>query len=515
MSFCGSLRLQQTTAGFPGGLVKRGPMRALGAALVTATIALTALIAPSVASAQFDFTLTTNGPQNVVQGSPLYFVLSATPKSGTSPTLLPITVAGLPAGATVSFPDITQTCCGTNQIWSLSSPVSTAIQINTLATTPVGPVTLTVSVTAGTVSHTVSYPFTVTAPPSPLPRQPYATAASVPQLALWQSNMTTYGKTICAQLSSSSLTADQKLAATYYDSQRVFYNIRDYTGAGSWDTCAQTAQAIYRDAYVIPNNGGVPGYWDFPHGLYQGYLRTSDAASKNAVLWLSKRASYGTSSIGSLSTMVTPALSREVSYHLMAYLLARAVGESQSPVGEAYVDLVLGHIDQWLVSRTFRAASGDDVPPAAVGQFYIQPFMVALTTEALIQYYETQSQDARIPAAVKLAMDWLWANAWDASTQSFWYELYGPAVGPYQKSSPTGAPDLNLLIAPAFAWLYKQTGDTTYRSRADATFVGGIAGACASCDGKHFNQQYRWSFDYVKWRSPSSVPAAPTGLIVR
>ena len=498
-----------------GALRDWGRSDARRSTLVAALVTLVALTSPPVASAQFDFTVTVRGPQNVVQGRPLYVVLTTTPVSGTSPTLIPITVSGVPAGATVSFPDIAQTCCGTNQIYSLSSPVSTTIQISTLATTPAGPATLTVNVTAGAVSRSVSFPIAVTAPPGASPRQPYAAAGSVPQLALWQSTMATYGQAFCAQLTATSLTPDQRLAATYYDSQRVFYNIRDYTGASVWDTCARNAQAVYRDGYVIPNNGSVPGYWDFPHGLYQGYVRTSDGASKNALLLLSRNAAYGTAAAGNLSAMVNPALSREIAYHLMAYVLARAAGEPPSPIGEAYVDLALGHIDQWFVSRTFRAALGDDVPPAAVGQFYVQPFMVALTAEALIQVYETQSPDARVLSAVNLAMDWLWANAWNASNQAFWYELYGPALGPYQTSSSSGAPDLNLLIAPAYAWLYKQTGNATYRDRADAIFAGGVTQACASCDGKHFNQQYRQSFDYVKWRNPSSGPAAPTGLIVR
>src|SRR5207245_5016084 len=134
---------------------------------------------------------------------------------------------------------------------------------------------------------------------------------------------------------------------------------------------------------------------------------TGDAVSRNAVLLLSKNASYGTGSLGALNTMVSPALSREIAYHLMAYLLARGVGEPQSPVGEAYSDLSLGYIDQWFVSKNYRVTGGG-VPPAAIGQLYIQPFMVALTAEALIQSYETQSKDVRIPAAVKLAMDWLW-----------------------------------------------------------------------------------------------------------
>ena len=63
-----------------------------------------------------------------------------------------------------------------------------------------------------------------------------------------------------------------------------------------------------------------------------------------------------------------------------------------------------------------------------------------------------------------------------------------------------GAPDLNLLIAPAFAWLYQRTGDTTYRDRGDQIFAGGVKGAYL--DGaKQFNQSYMWSFDFVKWRS--------------
>jgi len=354
-----------------------------------------------VASAQFDFTLATFGPQRVTQGRPLYFVVTATPVSGTSPTMIPITVAGLPAGATASFPDLAQTCCGTNQLYSMSSPVRTTIMINTLATTPVGAVTLTITVTAGTVARSVSYPITVTAPPNAFSLQPYAAASSVPQLALWESNMTTYGQTFCTQLTNTSLTFDQKLNTTYYDSQRVFYNIRDYTGGTTWETCALKAQSIYRDGYVTPNNGQVPGYWDFPHGIFQSYIRVGDTTSQKAVGLLSRNAAYGTSSVGNLNGMVSPALSREISYHLMAYLFALAAGEPKNPVGEAYLELTLGYIDQWFVSKNY-VVTGGDVPPAAIGKFYTQPFMVGLA--ALIQYYETKSQDVRIPAAVKIAM---------------------------------------------------------------------------------------------------------------
>jgi len=488
----------------PGGRT-RAHVRGALAALAAATLAL---LSPPPAAAQLNFSLTAVGPQNVAQGRSLYVAVTATLLSGTSPTSIPITVSGLPSGATVSFPDIGG---GSNVMWSL--PTATTVQINTQATTPLGSSTLTVTVTAGSVSRSVTFPMTVTAPPTPLSRQVYATPTTAPQLDAWKANMTQIGQSMCAQFANQTLTMDQKLNLVFYDAQRVFYNIRDYTGAGSWDSCALSAQAVYRDSYVVPNGGKVPGYFDFPHGIYQSYLRAGDASSKAALVSLSRNAAFGTGSVGGVYAMVSPAVSREVAFNLSAYLLARAVGEPSSPIGEAYVELALGHIDQWFVAKNYRVTGGD-VPAAALGQFYTQPFMVGLTAEALIQFYETRSQDPRIPAAIKVAMDWLWANAWDASTQSFWYELYGPALGPLQPGSPAGSPDLSLLIAPAFAWVYKQTGDPVYRDRADAIFAGGVARGCASCDGKHFNQQYRWSFDYLKWRNPTAV-AAPTGLSVR
>ena len=66
------------------------------------------------------------------------------------------------------------------------------------------------------------------------------------------------------------------------------------------------------------------------------------------------------------------------------------------------------------------------------------------------------------------------------------------------------APDLNLLIAPVYAWLYHQTGNTVYRDRADQIFAGGVAGAFLS-QGKQFDQNYRLSFEYLRWRNSAPL----------
>jgi hypothetical protein len=58
---------------------------------------------------------------------------------------------------------------------------------------------------------------------------------------------------------------------------------------------------------------------------------------------------------------------------------------------------------------------------------------------------------------------------------------------------------LNNLIAPAFAWYWRQTGDNTYLTRGDDLFAHSLDEPLWT--GKQFSQNYSWSFDYVQWRS--------------
>jgi hypothetical protein len=117
---------------------------------------------------------------------------------------------------------------------------------------------------------------------------------------------------------------------------------------------------------------------------------------------------------------------------------------------------------------------------------------------ALIRYWDA-THDPRVQPALQKALDWLWARAWVAKDRAFWYDNWA-ADGNQAFPQKKGAPDLNLLIAPAFAWMYHQTRDVAYRDRGDQVFAGGVTGAWLD-GGKQFNQNYMWSFDYVKWRS--------------
>ena len=62
-----------------------------------------------------------------------------------------------------------------------------------------------------------------------------------------------------------------------------------------------------------------------------------------------------------------------------------------------------------------------------------------------------------------------------------------------------GAPDLNNLIVSGFGWVYRQTGDATYRTHGDQAFAASVANAWL--DGtKQFNEQYTDSPRYLRDR---------------
>lgn len=322
---------------------------------------------------------------------------------------------------------------------------------------------------------TSSNPTNPSKPNSDTPRQP---STPVPSLAQWESQMQQWGDTHCRRLQDGTLRGDPALAATYYDAQWVFYRIADYTNDPRWLSCAQAAERVYRDEYVLPADGRVPGYWNFSHGLTRDYLSTGDEVSKRAALLLASNAAFAVDSTP-LSSTQDVEQSREVAYAIMAYINAEDLGAAPRPRLQQLVEQAFGHMDQWFVSRTAG---------------YMRPFMVALTSHALITYHQ-RTGDARVVPTLMHALDEVWNRTWLPHEQAFQYTDRNIDSGGVE-----AAPDLNLLIAPAYAYVYKETGEVRFRERADAAFVGGVNAAFLS-NGKQFNQNYRWSFDYLTWRN--------------
>jgi hypothetical protein len=291
-------------------------------------------------------------------------------------------------------------------------------------------------------------------------------AGAVPELAVWEGNMVKYGEQHCQS------------GENYYDAVRVYYQIADYTKDPKWTVCAQKALVAYRDGYLKPNGYKAAGWMIFPHGLLQHFQRAGDIQSKEALVMLATNASFARHEVDDYLVRIDG--SREVAYNIMSKLLAETVGYSDRGEVQRLVGFAFGHYDKWFMNH--RAA-------------YVRPFMVGLTAEALIEYWK-RTQDARVLPMLKAGLEWMWGQCWVPDARAFKYTDRDTPQGGMQPAA-----DLNLLIAPAYAWMYTQTKEAVWRERADAIFAGGVAlGSGNLSQPKQFNQAYRWSFDYLKWR---------------
>lgn len=88
-------------------------------------------------------------------------------------------------------------------------------------------------------------------------------------------------------------------------------------------------------------------------------------------------------------------------------------------------------------------------------------FMVGMLLSALVRYHEEISPDARIPGALKRAVDNMWATSWVASAGGFKYVSVDSTREGTRQSNPE--PGLNGLILPAFSYVAYQTGNSLYQ----------------------------------------------------
>lgn len=296
--------------------------------------------------------------------------------------------------------------------------------------------------------------------------------------ARWVEHMRRFGSIHCSVLNSPSASYDERLGATYYDALWVYQQIRSFTGEPGWDRCIEAARSLYRDSFVLNADGQVPGYWNFSHGLRNDVTSGGSERSRVAIAALIDRAAFsGTQT--PLAWTLDAELSREVAYTIMTYLNAKAI-KVDFPEHRLFdfVEQSFGHIHQWTSGTTQ----------------YVRPFMVALTAQALIEYHNAYGDPAVIPALSE-ALEYIWRRAWIPELLTFRY-----TDREHHSGGTEPAPDLNLLIAPAYMWLALQTGSTHWFQRAEAIFAGGVQGAYLG-GAKQFNQNYRWSFQYMAWKN--------------
>jgi len=267
---------------------------------------------------------------------------------------------------------------------------------------------------------------------------------------------------------------DPKLAATYYDAAWVYFQAFDKFRDAYWLSCADAALAVYRDWYVLPNGGNVPGYWNFPHGMAEDCIRRGVAASCDGVRLLASNAAFARDTTA--ENTADPQYSREVAYAIHALLQAERIGQPRRARLSRLVNDALTHVDSWFVTRSAP---------------YVRPFMAGLTAHALIAYHSA-TPDPRILPALRILADGLFPALWLPQDGSFSYT---------DRQTPSGgleaAPDLNQLIAPLYFFLGDKTGELRYYEAGGAIFAGGVAGAWLN-NGKQFNQSYRWGLSLLQ-----------------
>jgi Putative Ig domain len=469
-----------------------------------------------------DFSMQPSGPHNVIQGFPLYAGFYANEISGAGNiTSWKVQVTGIPSFTKVHWPDqqdngfgqggvATTTTTDDTLIFGIVEATKFEILSNVGGTTPVGNYTLTVTATAqpGNVVHSYTWAYNVAV--ASFPSGTPSSYPAIPLLSTWASNMIfpwplgsggpTNNWYLGNQFSGTPAYPNCDQCIHYYDGQWVYYQIGLYTNNPTyWNVAANNAQALYHAKVNLgsPAGNGVQGYWVFPHGLYYDCTHNGNSVScmdLNAIATNSANANL----VGPDYTSCQ--LQREAAYMLGAKRLNYdAGGSSTVPQVKQMASQVLGLVDQIVNGYNDYQAE--------------ESFMDGLIAQALIEYYmdpNTGNGDVRVPPAVKALADHLWTNnfiPWAGTNGNFLYQVqqYNSGIMNQQTSFASGdLQALNMLIVPMYGWLYQKTGLTQYQLEGDTIWASGVndpTGGGIGYSGKNFSQQYRWSMDYVKWRS--------------
>lgn len=333
---------------------------------------------------------------------------------------------------------------------------------------PVGRHEITINFTVATEVVTATHSVTVAALPN---------YRDIPALQRWQSVMVESAAKWSPTGEEDWGTFSWEGAAWYYDGIRVYLQVYEWTGDERWLKSATNMAEQYCE-HCIAAKGQLPGYRVFSRGLRMMYERTQEEGYREAIRLLSGAAYAGRGG------MPEDWLMRETAYSLDVLIDAQKIGLSppQSKTAKA-VDFLISIYVRIFIDKSYTIH---------------ETLFDGLAAHSLIDWYELTG-DLRIPPMMKLMLDWTWEHGWDRGKKKL---VYNPdPIGPTCKSGcQVYYSTLINLTAPAFAWYGRTTGETEYLARGDEMFA--VALTAKPWSGKEFSQNYRWSFDYVRWRYP-------------
>jgi hypothetical protein len=412
-------------------------------------------------------------------------------------------VSGFPQNAQLTWWKYAYGCAVTKAQLAGTTPFSfrgtdaLCLQVSVPDTAIAGDYTVSITFSetpSGGNSTVLQFPITVVHIP-PLRTQPidWTTVPPIPGLARWEQTMVSPNGG-GAQWCPDKANPTEKMAFGYeaqvwfYDGARVYYQIANYTGDQQWANCARNIESQYSD-YILNNKGSIPMWRIFPKGLEMSMCPSCDPKYAAALRALIN---------GTLYTK-TAGYPWDGVIREMAFTLDLEVAQ-QTAFGEPHKNLTSTADMEIGFLLAYTDGTG------RYGMY--QTFMTGLAMESLIGYWDL-THDPRVPYAIRRMLDDIWAR-YNTNNHAM---MYNADVDP-AKCNETPAwyvplpggncglnshQGINNFVAPAFAWYWRQAGDTTYLTRGDDLFAHSLDEPIYA--GKQFSQNYRWSFDYVKWRS--------------
>ena len=309
----------------------------------------------------------------------------------------------------------------------------------------------------------------------------------------------------------------------YYDSITTTYQLYARTGEIRFLTNARRWALHHRRDQIYlsgPNIGHgrcsdlSKTRYTFPQGLVQDYFMFGDQESRN-VSGLIVDNFYMTH--GNANYYLAPGArgfftEREAGFALigiMAHYEATGNVVYLNRVRDRVASLHRMQVDNGRRAWVHNLYDHDPSEGCAPSDFGSSPWMSGLLLEGIVKYHQF-SADPVARESILMAVDDLRANylaTGDYAGRSFVY------LG--CSAYADGTPDLDNLIAPAFGYAYRLTGNNAYRTFGTALFNTSINDGYTGTH-KHYDQQFRSSGYFPAFIAAApptgSLPNAPTNL---
>jgi hypothetical protein len=334
----------------------------------------------------------------------------------------------------------------------------------------------------------------------------------------WHTLLAEWSGYVTSFMTTSGLSTDNALIMTYYDGELSQYRLRDYFATTTpYYTYADDMYASYGTYYGYNNTSGahftLPGYWVFGEGLAERYNRRSIAAALTDLTDMCTNAAFAMT--GTLPGDTTDhELSREWAYCGMNKLQLKRFGALSSDM-QTRLDLM--HTDSLKIVNDWSTEAAT----------YCRPFMAGLTAKFLIQFYELEAsagEKTTILAALEGLATYLWTSCWVQASAAFKYT--NKVVVDPADTNP--APDLSMLVAPLYAWLWSITKVQDWKNKAEQIFDGGFpvydgpwwqsgtylgTRSAIAPIGKHLNQQLFFGGKFWDYYETAATGAATAGVL--